>query len=201
MSMPGSLFPRSPSLVPDEDRHVRFESDIRSPPPTVAPISVDDSLPGPSRRHRLTPAVKVAVDRFHIGEADAGPSILLPSPATSPAKIILRDSPRDKGKGRLIDLSFDENEQDGDTSGELRVRGKQRELIAARAEQREHEKRRTIDEEDVDQVENEKAHDKARIRMLEGEISRLKEEVRYPYLISTCLTQTFAVIQAIRSSI
>ena len=67
-----------------------------------------------------------AADRFYIGEADAGPAILLPSPRISP-----HASPRAaKGKGKA--RADARATPDADSSGLLRVRGKEQELDAAR---------------------------------------------------------------------
>ncbi|KAF8072131.1 hypothetical protein FPV67DRAFT_1651324 [Lyophyllum atratum] len=181
VSMPGSLFPRSPSLIPEDvpvnNRHVRFESDTWGSSSTSLAVNEDDTQPGPSRRPRPTSSVKAAVDRFHVGEDDADPSILLPSPTGSPAKMKRSYSAREKGKGRAMDLSFEEG-LESNTSGEIRVRGKERELAAAKADQR---RRETRDEEQAsgsdEELEREKGHDKERIRMLEEEITRLKEEL------------------------
>lgn len=147
VSMPGSLFPRSPSLVPDDGRRVRFEVHDR---------------PGPSTPKR-TSSVRTAVGRFRVGEGDADPSILLPSPNGSPLGMKLKDPPCDKGKGKAVDV-------EANTSGEIRVRGKERELAAAKADQRRRE--------DSDEESESSQRDKERIRMLEEEIARLREEVR-----------------------
>lgn len=186
--MPGSLFPRSPSLVPDPTRHVHFEPGIITPLPTrFSPAPEPSEQPGPSHRG---PVVKAAVERFHVGEADADPSILLPSPNNSPvrpgrAKRREEDRPRistrDKGKGKAMDEVLVLDAWDGDTSGEVRVRGKERELVAAREEQERHERRREKEKDLNEEADREKTVDKERIRMLEDEIMRLKEEVRSPF--------------------
>jgi len=170
--MPGSLFPRSPSLVPEEDRHVRFESEIPRPRPTLP-----STQQSPLRRMNLEPSVKAAVDRFRLSEDDAGPSILLPSPTRLPAAVAVTRRPSfDTGR---IPLELHPEPEDGNISGEIRVKGKQKELIAARAEQQENERRRITSEGDKEERDKENARDKERIRMLEQEISRLKEEVGY----------------------
>ena len=111
-----------------------------------------------------------------MSEDDAGPSILLPSPTRSPAAVAnTRRSSFDKAQIRQVDLHLEP--EDGDTSGEIRVKGKQRELVTARAEQQENERRRVTSEGDTEGREKGNARDKERIRMLEEEISRLKEEV------------------------
>ncbi|KAF5381994.1 hypothetical protein D9615_004205 [Tricholomella constricta] len=164
-SMPGSLFPRSPSLVPEDDRHVRFKLKMSSPP---SPFSNDDGRAGPSRCQRTTSSVEAAVD--HIGDDDADPSVLLPSPTAMKATKLKR---RDKGKGRAVDVDAWE----ANTSGDFRVKGKKRELAAAKADQRKCETRSEEDRLDEDDVEWETGGDKERIRMLEEEIARLKEEL------------------------
>jgi chromosome segregation ATPase len=63
---------------------------------------------------------------------------------------------------------------DGHFSGEVRVRGKERELVAAREELR---RRGDGEAKDAEAAEREKARDKDRIRALEEEIERLKQEV------------------------
>ena len=124
------------------------------------------------------PSVGAAIGRFHVSEDDAGPSILLPSPTRSPAVAVnTRGSSFDKGKNRQVDPHLEP--EDGDTSGEIRVKGKQRELVAAMAEQQENERRRIASQGDKEEREKENARDKERIQMLEEEITRLKEEVGY----------------------
>lgn len=76
---------------------------------------------------------------------------------------ILGNKAQDTGK-RLVDLSVRE------MSNESRVRGKERELLAARHEQRERANRRETDD-------REKERDKERIRALEEEVHRLQAEV------------------------
>jgi len=63
-----------------------------------------------------------------------------------------------------------------DSSGYLRVKGKERELVAAREELHENERRREIYDEG-ESSERGRDSDKVRIRMLEEEIARLKDEV------------------------
>lgn len=59
---------------------------------------------------------------------------------------------------------------ESNTSGEVRVRGKERELLAAKQERRERESQRDSDD-------REKERDKQRICALEEEVHRLKDEV------------------------
>lgn len=141
----------------------------------------------------MVPSVKAAVERFHPGVDEADFTVMLPTttpPRTSKGKgrdygdVGLLDdegsqslASRAKGKGRASDVSLDSN--DGDTSGHIRVRGKERELVAAKEEHRRNERRWEKDKDVLldDQTQREKARDKERIRMLEEEVSRLKEEV------------------------
>jgi hypothetical protein len=147
VTMPGSLYPRSPSVDPATPyRAVRF-----SP------------APGPSK----SPSpVKAAIERFRV---DADPSILLPHCSTQSTL-----SPKAKGKQRAFDDGSDLFEPEH--SGELRVRGKERELEQALQRQLENEIRR----DHQSSAENERDKDKERIRQLEQEIRLLREEVRYP---------------------
>ncbi|KAJ6460361.1 hypothetical protein C8R47DRAFT_1161009 [Mycena vitilis] len=181
ITMPGSLFPRSASSEPEshpveEPRQVRFAPDVVSPPArsrsqTARPA---DGLP-PFR----PPAIVSVVERFHVGVGDPDPS-MLPSPkgmsrATAPEEQSPRISAREKGKGRAYDL------EDADTSGEVRVRGKERELFAALEEQKLNEKRRWERDKEKEKEDgpedSEREKDKERIRMLENEILRLKQEL------------------------
>ncbi|KAJ6612270.1 hypothetical protein B0H10DRAFT_2053028 [Mycena sp. CBHHK59/15] len=198
-TMPGSLFPRSASMDPEsppeyaDPRQVRFAPDIISPatrrrPEIEGPL---ETSPSPTRapttplRPRTVPSVKAAVERFHVGADNADPSILLPSSKgkrkaeapTEEADELPRIPAKDKGKARACDLG-----DDADTSGEVRVRGKERELFAAREVQKRNEKRRwerdkEKDREDDTERDIEREKDKERIRMLEDEILRLKDEL------------------------
>ncbi|KAJ7183109.1 hypothetical protein C8R46DRAFT_1065897 [Mycena filopes] len=192
ITMPGSLYPRSASAEPEspprhsdaEPRQVRFAPDIVSPPARSRheADSSARSFPAPFRPAAI-PSVKAAVERFQTGADDADPSILLPSPKGKARAVVPPedDSPRltsrEKGKGRARDF------EEADTSGQVRVKGKERELSAAREEQKRNEERRwerdkMKDKQDEAERDREREKDKERIRMLEGEIQRLKNEVR-----------------------
>jgi hypothetical protein len=138
---------------------------------------------GPSRRpSRKTSSVKLAVERFNTGEGDADPSILLPSPHASPAR---KGNPKqNKGKARAME-GWDKCD-DGHIFGEVRVRGKERELVAAREELR---RREDGEPKDAEEAEREKARDKDRIRALEEEIERLKQEVGCPFSLFLSLNK------------
>jgi hypothetical protein len=154
---------------------------------------------------RSIPSVKAAVQRFRVGDDDANPFILLPGPNTSPGKVNGKGKAREdvsltgkhinmrenalteegdipcipsSGKGKEPQRARDPLLEclDVDTSGENRVRGKERELVAAREEQRRNERRWEKDKDERDD-EADKERLEERIRMLEGEVLRLKEEV------------------------
>lgn len=215
ITMPGSLFPRSPSIAPEEfTQHVpedRFTSDTwdifstQSPceaGPSRGPIGLSTSENAEEPASPFPPpqpqsSVKAAVERFHIGENDADPSILLPSPTTSPTRVNgdskgkaretytpreresspSRLSYKDKGKFRTMELS--PQTDNADTSSEIRVRGKEKELDAVRKEQREKSKRRERDKHQDEEDEREKQRDKDKIKTLEEEIMKLKAEVSF----------------------
>jgi len=146
----------------------------------------------PSQTSRSPSSVKSAVDKFHIGDEDADPSILLPSPQISPYSIrkrkrneIEHTSPEtshrytreEKGKARATES---ESINDSDRSGFLRVAGKEQELTAAREEfDKNHPGDTSYDSDSISRKhrDEEREKDKARIRLLEEEINRLKEEV------------------------
>lgn len=196
-TMPGSLFPRSPSTDPEPnqvDLRVRFLADCEASPssgPTQDHDPGENNMPGPSSRlrsqspldtgrmgksHRKS-SVKAVVDKFRLGEKDADPSILLPSPTNSPGKGKILSSGqfhseqtaggdrRWKGKERAVSpvQEYGENQRDP------LLRGKEKELDFVREEQRKHERSWERGQDDL--------HDKEKIRMLEEEIQRLKTEV------------------------
>ena len=225
VSMPGSLFPRSPSTEPDADpfavekeQCVRFAlhtSDPQSPQKQKSPKLLDGSAftSDPSRRHFkiVSSSVKTAVDKFHIGDEDADPSILLPSPKRSPHVLVSSRnlqsrrisnpiSPsavatKHKRKNHSVELFSDDC---GDASGFLRVKGKEKELIASRGEL--YENGRCDNEApalSVEQAEHDYNSDKIRIKMLEEEIERLKEEVSGHFSSGASYSQVHKVIEEI----
>jgi hypothetical protein len=135
--------------------------------------------------------VKTAVDKFHIGEEDADPSILLPSPKRSPHALVASrnfqsrriSSPSSSSsiatKHRKKNHSLESFSDDcGATLGFLRGKGKEKELIAARQElygDGNHDNEAPALS--VEQAEYNLIGDKIRIKMLEEEIERLKQEV------------------------
>ena len=138
--------------------------------------------------------METAVDKFHIGEDDADPSILLPSPKRSPQVLLASrnlqsrrisspSSPsavatKHKRKIYSVELFSDDC---GDASSFLRVKGKEKELIDSRGELCENEPR--DNEAPALSVEHEHNSDKIRIKMLEEEIEKLKQEVSGHFFI------------------
>ena len=204
VTMPGSLYPRSPSPedsthAQTQERHVRFQSATPRRPCEDAPSTSSHPPPSPQPfRSPLVPSVKTAVSRFQVGPHDANPSILLPK--TSPT----RPAASKKVTERIEVSSSDEESEDedypprisasakgkqrastsfldGDTSGQVRVYGKERELHDARVQFRKNERRWEEESNagrDDDDVATERSLDKERIKMLELEVKRLKDEVR-----------------------
>lgn len=202
VTMPGSFFPRSPSLEPDYAASLlngqiqppgvamsndQFLHEVRNDAgPSMTPgtprsrrsISSTRSEPSPSP---ITisggPSVRGVVDRF-TDEADH--SLMLPNTAISPERVVC--SPRSQAKsakargkerdlgGWDYDFSFS-----GDTSGEIRVRGIEQELLAAREE---HHRKELEQDPDSSVYLEEREQDKERIRILEEEVAKLKRQVR-----------------------
>lgn len=159
VTMPCTLIPRSPS--PEED-HIAS----RSSTPSIQEIPSSSMIAVPSR---TVTSVKTAVEKFR---PDADSSILLPQ--TSPHRLTADNATRIpyslKGKERALEF-------EGDTPSETRVWGKEQELIAAREEQVRNEKKWEQQDRDEEAAVRERLRDKQKIRMLEEEIQRLKEEV------------------------
>ena len=226
--MPGSLFPRSPSLIPDplpqhlddDERHVRFA------PAAFSPIQSNEA--GPSRPRDIPCSqntirahgeassscsdhagsgsrssssfrsrgsisnVKDAVMRFRVDKDSADASILLPrEKSLTPSKRKEKQQARgaspvgpsscEKGKSRALDLE-PEYHHAAETSREVRVRGKERELAEAKEEQRRKARVQRDMHDNQVEADGEEAvrnADKAKIKMLEEEILRLKAEVSH----------------------
>lgn len=190
--MPGT-FERLPSVEP----HVHFAPE-NSPPRSSPPSSLTHALDADIRAQasssstaRPPSTVRAAVRRF---SNDGDPSILLPKTSPKKGKERVNEKPEyvsstldleddrstqyhhfDKGKRRasIYDLSIES--PDANTSGELRVRGKERELVHARQEQARKERERSVTVDPESAREHER--DKEKIRLLEEEITRLKREV------------------------
>lgn len=185
-----------PSTVEKEQR-VRFAlhtSDPQSPQKQKSskPLDGSASTSGSSRRHSqiVSSSVKTAVDKFHVGEDDADPSILLPSPKRSPHVLVASrnlqscqiSSPSSPSavatKHKRKNHSIEFFSVDCGDTGSLRVKGKEKELITSREELYENEHRANeAPLLSVEQAEHDHNSDKIRIKMLEEEIERLKQEV------------------------
>uniref|UniRef100_A0A0W0FIZ8 Uncharacterized protein n=1 Tax=Moniliophthora roreri TaxID=221103 RepID=A0A0W0FIZ8_MONRR len=182
-TMPGSLFPRSPSMAPTLcGDHDNADSD-------------SDDQPGPSKRARHeTPSERYGTPASFISSPSPAPSkrkgkqkahtnhldeysdedvLAMPPPP-------LPISRNPKGKERQLGLhgASSGRHSDLDTSGEIRVRGKERELDEAREEHMRNQQRWDRDRDKADQGQREAwEHDKERIRILEEEVRRLREEL------------------------
>ncbi|KAH7927970.1 hypothetical protein BV22DRAFT_243402 [Leucogyrophana mollusca] len=201
ITMPGSLFPRSSSLEPELDERgtpVRFSTsfdegeDLQPGPskkhPDTSGKQVPDSTtqsarddttstsgaPSPWRLNAVS-SVRDAVERFHAGDAqEADFSLLLASPDSSPVKgnskgASAQGTHEASYKGKQKERVPDEDDFSfglgADTSGVIRVLNKELELDAVRRDK------------DTRESGDEREKDKERIRMLEDEIRRLKEEL------------------------
>ena len=230
VTMPGSLFPRSPSLVPDKpdrDQHTQavppsHDNDLdeaegglswthSSAVPSAGAVDLNqtsiDQYVSPWRT-RSVASVKDAVYRFNATEGvEADFSLMLPSPHASPVKPVsksrsineasshhpISDPPTTasrKGKERARDGGNDDDLDFivGGSSGHDGVHAKERELDAAREEQREHEKLLSGDQ--SRRASDERERDKRRIKALEEEVRWLKEEVCVFCLYRSLVTMT-----------
>ncbi|RPD60995.1 hypothetical protein L226DRAFT_462661 [Lentinus tigrinus ALCF2SS1-7] len=187
-TMPGSLFARSESLIP-EPIPARFQRAVprpRTPPPPPTPLpqvpaSGEDAereseevvegrsieSPRRGRSQDRQPELSPHSSRDHAGPSpvrESSQHVNSSSRATSLPRSSLDKSvqpsmrPRSsKGKERACDMS-----------GEIRVRGKERELREAREDHARNAHERGDDE---------REQDKKRIRMLEEEVARLRAEL------------------------
>ena len=201
MTMPGALFPRSPSMdpepapVPKLPRNVHFPTrptyidyEVPMPGPSSSPEHVRHPSPSPvpvpvPSRSRAASVSEVTGRRSQEdsassawkekGKQRATDVLLENGTSPSPARSNLSGSGRDA-------------EADVDTSGEIRVRGKEQELSAVRAERRAREKWWETEAETT-MIREEKAGYEDKIKKLEEEVMRLQEEVRYfiPYMFPT----------------
>ena len=202
VTMPGSFFPRSPSLEPDyatslSEGQVRSLGVVMSNDQFMREVRNDagpSRTPGTPRLRRKSnssiqsepspspiaisggPSVRGVVDRF---TDDADPSLMLPNNIISPERTI--SSPRSqaksaKAKGKERDLGEweDEFSFSGDTSGEIRVRGIEQELLAAREE---HYRNEMEQDPDSSVYVEQREQDQERIRTLEEEVAKLKHQV------------------------
>jgi hypothetical protein len=204
--MPGSLFPRSLSLQPDStpsppsqfaDRHSQFSdlhglnsapSDIHEIATTTNPSVILNSdgpsttiLPDSSDKniHGLEACAGQPISRSsETGvEHSLAPPLRTDNPLPKPSQ---RLSSKAKGKQRADDSLSDHGV--GQISGEIRVRGKERELVTARKEQKDKETKWELaqfQDADMSRLEAERDKDKEKIRLLEIEVEHLKQEVSH----------------------
>lgn len=208
-TMPGALFPRSPSLVPDAQslaavaRHVHFFPAQPAYFDFEAPVPGPSSPPEPARppssiipRGARSRTGSVSSDTsgrraWEGGTVRAG-DVVASGPsgpswkekgkqrATAAADVVLKSeassSPaRPIGTGRARDAGPEP--VSADTSGEIRVRGKVRELSAVREERRAREQW-WESEVETTVIREEKADYEEKIKRLEEEVQRLTAEVR-----------------------
>ncbi|KAH9974836.1 hypothetical protein BJV74DRAFT_863298 [Russula compacta] len=200
ITMPGALFPRSPSMDPEPRaaavRHVRFPAqptyfdfDVPVPGPSSSPERPRPASPIPRRPRaesvREVSRQRVRGDNASAGDAvPSGPSwnekgkqcaaqnVFLESEASSsPSRLIGAGS----GEGCVRDAGLEP--ASADPTGEIRVRGKERELSAVREERRACEERWETEAETT-LIREEKVEYEDRIKQLEEEVQRLRAEVR-----------------------
>lgn len=194
ITMPGSLFPRSSSLEPEESTPQPGGTSSMTNPvdggKTLVTAASLDAHVSPWRT-RPVASVQDAMQRFNVTSGDeADFSLRIPSPQPSPANphaVPLpgtealppppSDSPRpqvsSKGKERMQDddLMFIV----GGASDSVQVEAKERELASAKEEQRQRENPPCKASGSGTSGEHER--DKQRIKMLEEEVKRLREEL------------------------
>ncbi|KAI0833716.1 hypothetical protein BC628DRAFT_1308678 [Trametes gibbosa] len=182
VTMPGSLFPRSASLMPEPipAHHRRAVPRMRTPtPPPEEPEPVEEEAPlepfadaqeqsprrGRAHDHARERSRGRSVD-------DAGPSAARESSRHSETSSRAASSSRrpleQPAETASRVRSLKGKERACDTSGEIRVRGKEQELREAREDHA-----RNVHDRDDD----ERERDKRRIRMLEEEVARLRVEL------------------------
>lgn len=178
--MPGSFFERSASLMPESAptpyRRVVPRPRTPSPPPVIEEEpeqeeqaydqpATSTSNPSPRRgRSRSTGKEK------SVGTDQPGPSQERESSRPrSPSKRSIEEPEAEPFEPTARLPSRKGKERAWDTSGEIRVRGKEKELREAK----EHHARNVHDGDD-----GEREQDKQRIRVLEEEVARLRAEVR-----------------------
>ena len=197
-TMPGALFPRSPSMDPEAShpaaRHVHFPTkptyfdyEVPLPGPSSSPERPPPSTPMPRRsragsvgevsRRRGQEAVVVGPSWKEKGKQRATDP--LESEASSPPRSALA------GRRRANPVDAGLEPASADTSGEIRVRGKERELSAVREERRAREQRWETEAETT-MIREEKAGYEDKIRNLEEEVKRLKDEVRVLSSFHSC---------------
>ncbi|KAI0788028.1 hypothetical protein C8Q74DRAFT_1255428 [Fomes fomentarius] len=181
-TMPGSLFPRSESLIPEAipARYKRAVPRPRtpSPPPpsTTVAESSDAAEDAIGSQPTESPLRGRSHDRTRENSVDSrrsvGASSVRESSQHSEVSAPAESNTRRSFDGPLNPTarprSSKGKERAYDTSGDVRVRGKEQELRQAREEQARNANER-------DDIERER--DKVRIKMLEEEVTRLRAEL------------------------
>ncbi|KAI6129906.1 hypothetical protein EV401DRAFT_1927233 [Pisolithus croceorrhizus] len=193
ITMPGSLFPRTSSLEPEDlaSQHGGMSSvvDLPGGGETQPTEGSSDAYVSPWRARPVT-SVQDAVQRFNVTSGDeADFSLRIPSPQPSPVNFRAGPHPSDEtlpqhrsgSPGPLLSSKGKERMQDDDlmfivggTSDKSQVEAKERELATAREEQRQRENQSC--EASSSSALDERERDKQRIKMLEEEVKRLREE-------------------------
>ena len=217
-TMPGALFPRSPSMVPEASaavaRHVHFPTkptyfdyEVPVPGPSSSPERPQHSSSIPrGSRSRAGSVGETSVRRAQqdgVGAGDAvssGPSrkekgkqranaadVFLESEVSSPPR------PTDTGKGEDHASDARPEVTGADTSGEICVRGKERELSAVREERRAREQW-WENEVETTVIREEKADYEDKIKRLEEEVQWLQAEVcDFPPRPTRCPIRVFSL--------
>ncbi|KAI0350033.1 hypothetical protein OH77DRAFT_1525180 [Trametes cingulata] len=181
-TMPGSLFPRSASLMPEPipSNLKRAVPRPRTPTPPPQPTAeeaasvheegINESpLQSPGRRRSRENLARIPSDRSTDGpEPSSVSEITWRSEHSEQVASSSRGSLDEPAELVPKARSAKGKERACDTSGEIRVRGKERELREAREEHA-----RNAHERDG----SERERDKQRIRMLEEEVARLRAEL------------------------
>lgn len=201
-TMPGSLFPRSASLEPDATSMIetsavrpprRTESGsckpsssrtsstqevsfLRSPNPFVT----DHSAAARAVISSTDDAIRFLEEYQSSPPNSPTPALTVSARGAAPGR---RSSTADnvntfwKAKGKARATDSDVESDIADTSRELRVRGKERELRDAREEHLRKEQRRVLDPE-TSLILEERELDKEKIRKLEEEVAWLRSQVK-----------------------
>ncbi|KAH9178387.1 hypothetical protein EDB89DRAFT_1930943 [Lactarius sanguifluus] len=201
MTMPGALFPRSPSMDPapapaaaPPQRHVHFPTqptyfdyEVLVPSPSSSPERARPPSPSPVPAPSRSRAASVSEVTGRRAQEDAGGIlsssgaawkekgkqramvVLESEAASSPARSILSGS----GRGAS---DAGHNAPSADTSGEIRVRGKEQELSAVREERRAREQWWETETETT-MIREEKVEYEDKIKKLEEEVQRLRDEL------------------------
>ncbi|KAH9029878.1 hypothetical protein EDB85DRAFT_2147123 [Lactarius pseudohatsudake] len=196
MTMPGALFPRSPSMdpapaPPPPQRHVHFPTqptyfdyEVLVPSPSSSPERARAPSPSPvpvPSRSRVTSVSEVTGRRAQEGSD----GVLSSSGAAwkekgkQRATVVLESEAASSPARSILSRGASDAEHDApsvDTSGEIRVRGKEQELSAVREERRAREQWWETETETT-MIREEKVEYEDKIKKLEEEVQRLRDEL------------------------